>query len=192
VTSSNSGVLRQPPVASNPLMLGLDHRIDPVTATMIEEARAAAYEQGVTDGIKSAESAARHAADTAMERLRSAQAALIEDLLTVTADRVPGLMQLALSIARRIVDEIPEAVSESLASRIAEALTQIDDRTLVLRVNPEELAQIKPAFDGASAVTVIGDATLRAGDAVIDGTWAHADLTLTTAWAMVEESLDAR
>jgi flagellar biosynthesis/type III secretory pathway protein FliH len=163
--------------------------VDPHQSKRLDEAQRAGYDQGFADGAKAAESAARRSADAAAQRLRTASQDAVGALVSTTVQLVPELMDLAIRIARHIVDEVPEQVSASLESRIAAALGQIDDEHLTVYVSPFDAGEVTAGFATNPQITMAVDDALRPGEARIDGRWAHADLTLSAAWSIVEASL---
>ncbi len=191
MSSSNSGVLRQPFLATDPHVMGSAEAgfLDPTFLKHIDEARSSGYDQGFADGAKAAEAAARRSAEAAEQRLRTATTDAVAHLASTTVDVVPQLLDVAIAIARNIVAEVPEQVSASLGDRIAAALTQIDDDQLTISVSPGDLGEVSAGFGTVPGLTVVPDETLGAGEALIDGVWAHADLTIPMAWAIVEEGL---
>jgi flagellar biosynthesis/type III secretory pathway protein FliH len=165
--------------------------VDPVFAKRLEEARASGYDQGFADGAKAAEAAARRSAEAAAARLRSGADEAVRALQATTIDLVPGLIDLAVRIARRIVAEVPEQLSASLVDRIASALTLIDDEGLTVFVSPGDVGEVSAGFATTPALTVVPDPALGQGEARVDGPWAHADLTLPIAWSIIEGELSA-
>ena len=191
MSSSNSGVLRQPFLGTDARVIGSTDAgyVDPHQSKRLDEAQRAGYDQGFADGAKAAEAAARRSADAAAQRLRTASQDSVGALVSTTLQLVPELMDLAIRIAKHIVDEVPEQVSASLESRIAAALGQIDDEQLVVFVSPVDAGEVSSGVATNPNLTMQVDESLRPGEARIDGRWVHADLTLSTAWSMVEASL---
>lgn len=191
VSSSNSGVLRQPFLGTEAHVIGSNDAryVDPHQAKRLDEAQRAGYDQGFADGAKAAEAAARRSADAAAQRLRTASQDAVGALVSTTVQLVPELVDLAIKVAKHIVDEVPEQVSASLESRIAAALGQIDDEHLVVFVSPIDVGEVSSGLATNPDVTMAVDESLRAGEARIDGQWVHADLTLDAAWSIVEGSL---
>lgn len=191
MSSSSSGVLRQPSIADDPHVMGSAEQfyVDPVTAKRAEDARKAGYHQGFADGAKSAESAARRSAEMAAQRLRDAAHQAVADLSATTIMLVPGLVEAAVAIAKHMVAEVPEQLSASLVERISEALDLIDDEQLTVFVAPPDLGEVQAGFGAAPTLTVATDQSLEQGEARIEGQWTRADLTIPTAWRLVEEAL---
>jgi flagellar biosynthesis/type III secretory pathway protein FliH len=163
--------------------------IDPIMAVRIDDARQVGYKHGFADGAKATEAAARRSAEAALERLHAGAEAARRELATTSIELVPQLMDAALQIAKMIVEEIPDRVRTSLAGRIGAAIEQMDDPAMTVVINPDDEGLVAPALRTVTGVTVRTDPTVAAGDARIEGQWARADLTLGTAWRIVEESL---
>lgn len=191
--SSNTGVLRQPFISTEAHIMGSRDRgyVDPVMRTRLDDSRAAGYEQGFADGARAAETGARRAAEAAQHRLQKAAETARAELAATNVQLVPELLDLAITIARHIVDEVPDQVRATLLDRIADALSQLDDDHLTVRVGPADLGEITAGVKGTNDVSVVPDPELGPGEARIEGTWCRADLTLPTAWGIVEESLRA-
>lgn len=191
MNSSSSGVLRQPFVANDPHVMGSAEQfyVDPVTAKRSEDARKAGYQQGFADGAKAAEAAAKRSAEAAAQRLRDAAAQAVSDLSSTTIDLVPALMDTAVAIARHLVASVPEELSASLVDRIGQALNSIDDDRITVHVSPVDQGEVQAGYAAAPTITLAVDPSLSAGEARIEGVWARADLTLPTAWKLIEESL---
>jgi flagellar assembly protein FliH len=184
-------VIRGAFLATEAHVIGVADRdyVDPIMAVRLEDARQVGYEQGFADGAKATEAAARRSADSALERLRVGAEAARRDLAATSVELVPQLVETAVRIARMIVDEVPDQVRTSLVARIAEAIDQMDDPAMTVLVSPEDEGLVAPSLGSVVGLTTRTDPTIRPGDARIEGQWARADLTLETAWRLIEESL---
>lgn len=191
MNTSSSGVIRQPFLATDPHVMGSADGgfVDPTFIKRLDEARSAGYDQGFADGAKAAEAAARRSAEAATQRLRTAAHDAVAELAGTTVELVPQLLDVAIAIARHIVAEVPEQVSASLAERISAALGEIDDDELTVYVSPSDAGEVNAGFASVPTLQVEVDESLSPGEARLDGRWAHADLTLATAWSIIERSL---
>jgi flagellar biosynthesis/type III secretory pathway protein FliH len=163
--------------------------LDPAAVARVEEARELAYREGLAEGARKAEAAARRSAEAATARLRSGVEQARRDLQALSVENVPALVSLAVDIARKIVADVPGQVVDGLKARIEEALALLDDVDLVLAVSESDHHEVAPAFAGTPGLRIVVGPDLGTGDARIDGTWAHADLTLGTAWRLLAEEL---
>lgn len=188
MTTSNSGVLRQPLLSTEAHVMGASEAtyVDPIMASRLESARGAGYEQGFAEGARAAEAGARRSAELALARLQSGVAAVRDDLTTATAALVPGLIDLAVDIAKQIVDEVPDQVRSSMIARLTEAIDHLDDEALVLVVHPGDAGEVSVATADLPRISVRTDERLGTGEARVEGRWCRADLTLATAWQIVE------
>lgn len=191
MNSSSSGVLRQPFIANDPHVMGSAEQfyVDPVTAKRSEDARKAGYQQGFADGAKAAETAARRSAEMAAQRLRDAAHQAVAELSATTVMLIPELVDVAVAIAKHIVSEVPDQLSASLVERIGAALDLIDDEQLTVFVSPSDVGEVQAGFGAAPTLTVATDQSLAQGEARIEGQWTRADLTIPTAWRLVEEAI---
>jgi flagellar biosynthesis/type III secretory pathway protein FliH len=191
VTTSNSGVLRQPLLSTEAHVMGASEAtyVDPIMASRLEGARGAGYEQGFAEGARAAEAGARRSAELALARLQAGVATVRADLAPASAALVPGLIDLAVDIAKQIVDEVPDQVRASMIARLTEAIDHLDDDDLVLVIHPGDAAEVSMATDDLPGITVRTDDRLGTGEARIESRWCRADLTLGTAWQIVESGV---
>lgn len=181
-------VLRNPDLSETAHRLGTS-AVDPRLTACLEEARRAGYDEGFTAGAGAGEAITRKAEAEALARIERAVAAATGALRAELSAFCPELTRLAVRIARRLVAEVPEAVSAGLSARIAAALDQIDDEDLVIHLHPDDAARLRTLTHRLDGLTVQPDPDLSPGDARITGRWSRADLTLATAWGIVEEQV---
>ena len=188
VTSSNS-VLRAPRVDGMATTLG-STPLDSLTRSAISEARKAGYAEGHAAGKREAVLEARSALERATQLLDAAVASANRQISDAVRAHSPAVVELAIDIAKRIVGDLPDDAGARLHERIGLALEQIDDEQLVIRVSPSDAGRIEGLLASRVDVSVVRDATIDDGDALISGRWAQADLRLATAWDLVKEQLD--
>lgn len=190
--SSSNSVLRSAPIGEH--VFHLDGRSiprDPAVEAAIEDARARAYEEGLRAGRAAGVAEALERVDVAEQRARSLLATASSTAVREIADGMSAatrdLVGLGLDIARNIVGSAADHWAETLSTRLMEVMAILDDDTLVVRMSPEDTAAVEHLL--GPAVTVRQDPSLDAGDAVVEGTWARADLTLAQAWRTIEDDL---
>lgn len=179
-------LLQDATVAAQPRALGHQRVVDdPAMRAVIEQAAAAAYEDGVAAG--------RCAAADERGQIRDAIVAAVEQaearVRAVVEDDVQGSIGLALDIAEFVVGREPHDGGTAVCERINGALEQLDDGDLVVLVHPDDAAAVG---EGVRGMRIEGDASLRRGEARVRGRWADADLTRDAAWEAVREALGVR
>ncbi len=100
------------------------------------------------------------------------------------------LVELALAIARRVLDR--EMKTDPLALReIAQAaVSRVQDESgVVLRVAPARVADWRGAFSSRPDLEVMGDATVAEGDVVVDTTFGRVELGIGMQLGEVAERL---
>jgi flagellar biosynthesis/type III secretory pathway protein FliH len=181
-------------VLRNPAISGTSHRLgspspDPRAAALLDEARKEGYDQGFAAGAAAAEATIRRVETEAIARIERALTAASAGLRAELGAFGPELTRLAVQVARRLVAEVPETVASGLERRIGAALEALDDDDLVLRLNPDDAARLRTFTRRLEGATVETDPGLAPGDARLVGRWSRADLTMETAWRIVEEQV---
>ena len=164
--------------------------LDSLTRSAIAEARKAGYAEGHAAGKREAVLEARSALERATQLLDAAVASANRQISDAVRAHSPAVVELAVDIAKRIVGDLPGDAGLHLQERITLALEQIDDEQLVIRVSPTDAARVEEILADRTDISVVRDATIDDGDALISGRWAQADLRLATAWDIVKEQLD--
>lgn len=188
MTSSNS-ILRAPRIEQVATTLGA-RSVDPATRAAISDARASAFAEGHAAGKREAVLEARSALERATEILDAAIANGRSQITQTIADHTGEVVQLAVTIARRVVGDLPEGAGTDLADKLAAALERIDDPELVIRVSPNDAITLAPVFEHRTNVTLIRDNSIHEGDAFLSGRWAQADLRMATAWKLAADEFD--
>lgn len=182
-------LLSAPGLDAAPRTLGMpDPALDGAALAAVERAAADAYEQGRRDGAAQAEAAAQHAAAGVLAALQRADA----DMRDVAARADTGL---ALDIARAVIGREPCDDAATLLERVCGALRELDDDRIAVHLSAADSAELGDALRRAAAeigtaIDVVEDAVLPAGEAVLAGRWARADLTRARAWTAVSQLLE--
>jgi flagellar biosynthesis/type III secretory pathway protein FliH len=183
-----SRILRQAGVTDRPRLVGsqVEAPPDPKLAALLHDAAAQGYERGRQAGF-------REGREAAASKVPGAIGAAFEDGLRALARwqqaNASDVVDLALAIARRVLEREPSEEAGLLADRIRTALAALDDSPLVISVHPGDLEATAAAMAGSDGVSVSPDAGLRPGEARITGPWSHADLTREAALAAVAGAL---
>jgi flagellar biosynthesis/type III secretory pathway protein FliH len=159
---------------------------DPELAALLRDAAAQGYERGREAGFRAGREAAA-------SQVPAAVAAAFEEGIRSLSHwhqaKASDVVELALEIARRVLEREPSEKSGLLAERIGEALAALDDSPLVISVHPSDLEATTAGVAGRDGVSVSPDASLRPGEARITGPWSGAELTREAALAAVAEAL---
>jgi flagellar biosynthesis/type III secretory pathway protein FliH len=174
--------MREPAFTAAPRLVafGPDQGLPQAVQALVAAAAAGAFDRGRREGVEqgAAVAAARAAALTgpvaeAIERG-------VEQLL---------FLELAAAIARAVTGAEPSAGGKQLLQDVAAALDALDDAPLVVVVNPRDLKVLADGLTGRPGVSVVEDATLEPGAALVRGPWALAELTRDARWSAVAEAL---
>jgi flagellar biosynthesis/type III secretory pathway protein FliH len=183
-----SRVLRQAGVTDRPRLVGsqAEAALDPHVAALLHDAAAQSYERGRQAGF-------REGRDAAVSNVPGAIGAALEEGMHTLARwqqaSASDVVDLAVEIARKVLEREPSEEASLLACRIRTALAALDDSPLVISVHPGDLEATAAAVAGRDGVSVSPDTGLRSGEARITGLWSHADLTREAALAAVAAAL---
>jgi flagellar biosynthesis/type III secretory pathway protein FliH len=163
--------------------------LDPRLRALLDEETRRAREQGYAEGLREG----RTETDGHVERLAAA-VALAASETTAKIDEarratIGGVVALAEAIAEAVIGRTPHDDGQTVLSRTEEALELLEDRPLTIYVCPTEESFVARATAGRDGLVVRADAGLQRGEARIDGTWSHADLTREAAWDRIRQSL---
>lgn len=168
--------------------------LDPFTRSQVELASEHAYREGLAEGrrgaVADAEQQARATASRIVAALEQAVGATVEQVRALREQQALADVELARRIAEAVLGREPHDAGLALLARCQMALAAIDDRPLELRCNPDDAPVIAEGLDGRTHdLSVVEDASLATGEAVISGRWARAELTREAAWALVAQAL---
>jgi flagellar biosynthesis/type III secretory pathway protein FliH len=171
-----SRLLAAPGVDAQPRPLGQpDPALDAAARAAIEQAVEAAYQRGRREGAADAAAAAEQAAARVLAGVQRSEAEL--RAVAASAD-----VELALAIATAVLDREPGDDGVRLLARIEQALAALDDERVVVHLNTADVTALGDALERAARSTgvevdVVADAAVPAGEALLAGRWARADLT---------------
>lgn len=185
--SSSSRLLPSPALGSTPRALDAPApALDEFVRARVSEARAAAFDEGRRHGAEQA----RQDLGAALERIESAFASVRSDLRALQQARAGAAVDLAEVMATAVLGRVPHDGGEVLLGRLREALGRLDDAPLTVRVHPTDAELVTAAVARAGEVAVTADPALPAGEAVVEGAWARADLTRAAAWDAIRDLLE--
>ena len=142
-----------------------------------------AYERGIEDGREAASQHLLSAFDTMQTALETARSRLRGEFERQRDE----LVVMAVDMASLIMGHAQHDGGHALLARLNDALKTLDDSDLIVSMNEIDLP-IASEID-AKGIKVIADPALLPGEARVDGQWAKADLTWTTAQTILREDL---
>jgi flagellar assembly protein FliH len=173
---------------------------DAQAAGIREQARAAGFAQGRDDGLRDAERLIREQSEArsgqlVAERLQTALPAVTaladelrreRDLWLAHWERIG--IELAMTISEKLLRAELERRPELVAGRVTELLRlAAGSPEITVRLNPVDLELLGDVagllgrgLANATAVRVVGDASLGAGDCVVETTHGELDARITT------------
>lgn len=168
-------------------------QLDPVVRGLVERAAAEAYDRGLGQGR--AQGVAEADGDRArhVQSLSAAVSSAVESAAREVADAsdevLTALLELAVSIAETVIGHEPHDRGVAISERLRQTIASLDDRTLVIRVNPTDLEPVSAALGDLETVTVEGDPSVGPGEARATGAWAEIDLTRVGALSTIRREL---
>ncbi|MEX1164358.1 MAG: FliH/SctL family protein [Nitriliruptor sp.] len=169
-------------------------RFDPVVRDLVAQARAEGYDEGLRTGLVRGEAEALEATRLQVDQLsRSLTTAFEEARRCAGVERdamVAAAAELAIAVAAVVLDREPHDGGTGLLERVRATLEQLEDPAPVVRVSAVDAEVVTVALADLRSVEVETDATLRPGEARIEGGWARADLTQAAAFTAVRRALD--
>jgi flagellar assembly protein FliH len=145
-----------------------------------------AYEQGYKEGERIGKEMGERMVTAAVQRYdRAVQE--ISSLHQVLHDEMErGAVQLALAVARRIVQREVSMEPDLVAALVSVALKRLHGQTgITARVSSQDFARVEPTLRAANSNLVIQeDGSLERGDFMLDSTQTHID-------GRVESQIDA-
>lgn len=154
---------------------------DPRVQAHVAEAERAAYARGLAEGRRDGAAAAQCAADAVVSALAEARA----EARALAAGSARDLTDLALAMARLVMEHTAAGDPVALEARVLAAAEQLDEPALRVSVSPADGAALAARLRDVSQLEVAEDGTLAPGEARLTGLWARADLTREAAWQAI-------
>jgi flagellar biosynthesis/type III secretory pathway protein FliH len=159
--------------------------IDASTADLVDRARAEAFDAGRREGF----AAGKAEVQGAVGRLESAVRDAVRRLGDLRAADIEQTLSVALEIASFVVGRLPPDEGGTLARRISDAVSKLDDENVVVAVHPQDWDAVRDGVRLPNGVTMERDPSLAPGEARVAGRWATAELTREAALQVAREVL---
>ncbi len=160
-----------------------------------KQGREAGWKEGFAQGRQAGEEAGEAEIRVEVERVKSVAEAAVRARETILDASEAELVNLALEIARVIINQEVSQNRETVRPVVERAMTQVKGSGhLRLRVNPDDVAVVKQHWPENQADAqgrswdVTADATVPAGGCVIDTPAGHVDARAETQLSRVKEA----
>ncbi|MCP3934278.1 MAG: hypothetical protein GY708_02775 [Actinomycetia bacterium] len=170
---------------------GLDEivRLDPAVAAeldqRLEQAHALGYDRGFAEG----HTRATERLDQLSQSIATASQAISELDDRSRREATATLLDLAISIASRVMDRTPHDGGEALVHRIKTELESLQAGPVTIEVHPDDVTTVASALPD-EGIVVTADPTIQPGEAHIRGEWAMAEVTREAGWAAIRRIID--
>ncbi len=170
---------------------GLDEiaRLDPAVAAELEQKLAQAHAVGYDRGFAEGHTRATDRLDQLSQNIEVAAKALSELDDRARREATATLLDLAISIASRVIDRTPHDGGEALLQRIKTELESLQAGPVTIEVHPDDVKMVAGALPG-EGIVVTANPALQPGEAHLRGEWAMADVTREAGWATVRRIID--
>jgi len=161
-----------------------------------ERLRAAAVADGFGEGHAQGAAAAQSEARAQVESLLKIASSAAESRQRLIAQAEPTIVELAIAVAKKILDEQIEINPKIVALIAARAIEQVNgvDR-IVVRVNPRDVEQLQAAWQealsavsGAQNFEVVADRRVGLGGCVIETPFGRVDAQIDTQLKNIRET----
>jgi flagellar assembly protein FliH len=151
------------------------------------------HQQGYADGVAAAQAAAAQE----VGRLASITASVFQDHAAFYRAAENQVLDLAVQLARKVIEREVENVPDLAVSVIRAALEEMDARTTVrVRVSPEDAELLRRKWDevvppviGANRAELVVDPRVQAGGAIVETAQGQVDAQLESKLAQLTGSL---
>jgi flagellar biosynthesis/type III secretory pathway protein FliH len=179
-------------MSDHPHLLGGRHLfVSPNDQALMTEAHSRGFAEGLEAGKRGAEAAVAEARRTAIEAIEVATTKTLAGLAAASRRATGDVLDLSIAMAETVVAATELIPGERLRSLLPEVLDQLDDDSLVVRLNPGDAGPVSRLLDSNGRLRVVSDPNLGPGEAMLDGRWARADLTFDAAFSRLREALHA-
>jgi flagellar biosynthesis/type III secretory pathway protein FliH len=183
--------MREPAFTAAPRLVafGPHQGLPEAVQALVAAAATGAYDRGRREGMEQGAAATAAQATALAGPVADAIERGIEQLLFLRDAEHGELLELAAAIARAVTGGEPSAGGQQLLQDVAAALDALDDAPLAVVVNPRDVQVLAAGLTGRPGISVVEDATLEPGEALVRGPWAVAELTRDARWSAVAEAL---
>lgn len=161
--------VEQPPVAP------IKEAPPPDPSVVIEDARARAEARGYADGYARGRAAAEAELREAIERLRQLAANAAHDVQAALLQLEPQVIELALTVAGRVIERELSAHPEIVADVVHSALVAAGTLPVTrVRINPADRPFLEPIWEtmcpsvGDTPLELVSDPEVQAGGCILD------------------------
>lgn len=156
----------------------------------LEQLIPAREQQARQAGMKEGEAAAAARWEPALERLTRSAAEIAGLRSRLRREAETDLVQLSLTIAKRVLRRELSIDPEALLSLVKVALDKVEQREAQrIRIRPEDAQRVAAALERMGVpqrVEVVGDASLERGGVILETTKGALDASLETQMAEIE------
>ncbi|HEX6989413.1 MAG TPA: FliH/SctL family protein [Bacillota bacterium] len=159
----------------------------------LEAERRSGYEAGRTEGAREALAAAEEAIRAEVSALRAELEAFIEEERAYRQRAERSLVELAMTVAERVVRDAVASGPDALLPLVAEVAGRIGDEGVRVRAHAREAAALKEAAQGGgplAGLTVDVDPALQPGDVILESPRGRYDLRPATLLDRVRRRLE--
>jgi flagellar assembly protein FliH len=157
----------------------------------IEALQREAYRKGFEDGKQEAIKAVQQELAVLRQNLTGLMQRIPGELSLRISQAEPQLVDLALALARKVLQEESEQSRELIKRVLKAALEQVKNQTIIaIHLNPADLQEIQPQFSDGR-VELMPDANIQPGGCRIETDMGELDATLETQWEAVRKAIQA-
>jgi len=157
----------------------------------IEALQREAYRKGFEDGKQEAIKAVQQELALLRQNLTGLMQRIPGELSLRIAQAEPQLVDLALALARKVLQEESGQSRELIKRVLKAALEQVKNQTIIaIHLNPADLQEIQPQFSDGR-VELMPDANIQPGGCRIETDMGELDATLETQWEAVRKAIQA-
>lgn len=155
----------------------------------VEALRQQAYQQGVEAGKQEAWQLAQQEIDALQQNMQVLIQSIPSELTRVLSEAEPQLLDLALSIAKKIIQTEVAQNPNVIAGVVHAALEQVQNQTIIaIHLNPDDVETLQPEFSDGR-IELIPDSAVQRGGCRVETDLGELDATLETQWEMIERSM---
>lgn len=157
----------------------------------IEALQREAYRKGFEDGKQEAIKAVQQELALLRQNLTGLMQRIPGELSLRISQAEPQLVDLALALARKVLQEESGQSRELIKRVLKAALEQVKNQTIIaIHLNPADLQEIQPQFSDGR-VELMPDANIQPGGCRIETDMGELDATLETQWEAVRKAIQA-
>ncbi len=170
-------------------------KVEPLTASKIENLRELAYQEGLDlgkrEGYQAGMQQAKAEVDATLMQLNRMLGQLMHPLADQQKEIEEALVHLATAIARSVVQSSIEIDQDRLMSVINQVLAQLPDASEHIRVivHPNDAELLKAMPEQVTEWKIIADASLVSGGCIVKTDHSYVDFTLDKQFQLTVEKM---